>query len=137
MSAEKTNLHLVEDVSGHSGAEGKAKENTGRDMGRVAIIVSLLSVVLLVIFFFGLNRNLAGVTEEVKALRGLQSDVQVLGKRVDTLEELPVHIQYGMATEMETKSVLLARQVTDPHQMERLQKVRALLLEFKNELVKK
>jgi len=94
-------------------------------------------VVLLVIFFFGLNRNLAGVTEEVKALRGLQSDVQVLGKRVDTLEELPVHIQYGMATEMETKSVLLARQVTDPHQMERLQKVRALLLEFKNELVKK
>ncbi|KAB1441237.1 hypothetical protein [Pseudodesulfovibrio senegalensis] len=139
MNTEKTNLHLVEDVSEQEDvvAEKAAQERTGRDMSRVAMIVSLLSVVLLAIFFFGLNRNIAGVADEVKALRTLKSDVQVLGSRVDSLEEIPVHMQYGMVSEMETQSVLLSRQVTDPEQMERLQKVRALLNEFKSVLVKK
>lgn len=117
-------------------AEQAAKESTGRDMSRVAIVVSLLAVVLLVIFFFGLNRNLAGVSEEVQALRGLRASVDTLNDRVHSLEALPVHMQYAMVAEMETQAVLLARQSTAPEQIERLQKIRSLLLEYKDALVK-
>lgn len=138
MNTEKSKIHVLESVreSDPTPAEETARTSTSRDMSKVAMIVSLLSVVLLVIFFFGLNRNLAGVTEEVQTLRGLRQDVQTLGEKVGRLENVPEHIQYGMVTEMEMQSVLLARLTEDPTQMERLQNIRALLVEFKEALIK-
>ncbi|WP_147821657.1 hypothetical protein [Salidesulfovibrio onnuriiensis] len=138
MNTEKSNLHVLNPVKGQeeSPTEASTRRNTGRDMSKVAVIVSLLSVVLLVIFFFGINRNLAGVTEELSSLRGLRQDVTTLDAKVGKLEAVPGHLKYSLVSEMEMQSVLLARMIDDPGQMERLQAIRAQLLQLKEELVK-
>ncbi len=143
MNAEKNNVHVLNPVKateessfGASPAEESARRNTGKDMSKVAVVVSLLSVVLLAVFFFGINRNLAGVTEELNSLRGLRQDVKVLDEKVFKLEAVPEHIKYNMIAEMETQAVLLARVIDDPAQVERLQRVRAELIELREELLK-
>lgn len=49
-------------------AESTAKTN--RDMGKVAIFISILAVLLLVVFFFGLNQNIKGLASEMRAMGG-------------------------------------------------------------------
>lgn len=139
MNTEKNNVHVISlaEKGEESPAEEIARKNTGRDMSKVAVIVSLLSVVLLVIFFFGINRNLAGVTEEISALRGLRQDVTTLDEKVGKLETVPEHIKYSLVSEMEMQSVLLARVIDDPEQIERLQAIRAQLLKLKEEILTK
>ena len=61
-----------------------AKTNT--DMGKVAVFISFLAVILLVVFFFGLNQNISGLSEQVKALSGLQQEMAAMGDRVDGVE---------------------------------------------------
>jgi hypothetical protein len=57
-----------------------------RDMGKAAIIIAILSVVLLVIFFFGLNRNLAGLTKQVNQLSSLEGEVARIDQTVTTVD---------------------------------------------------
>ena len=57
----------------------------GADMSKVAIFISLLSVLLLVVFFFGLNQNITSLSQEVQALAGLRQDIGQVNGRVDTL----------------------------------------------------
>ncbi|NEP77078.1 MAG: hypothetical protein F6K39_02180 [Okeania sp. SIO3B3] len=57
--------------------------SAGNDMGKVAIYISLLSVVLLMVFYFGLSQNITKLGEEVEALAGLRQDVSAMGTRLD------------------------------------------------------
>ena len=58
-----------------------AKTNT--DMGKVAVFIAFLAVILLVVFFFGLNQNISGLSEQVKAT---QQEMAAMGERVDGVE---------------------------------------------------
>lgn len=58
---------------------------SGADMGKVAIFISLLSVLLLVVFYFGLHQNLATLSEEVHALSTLRQEVSNVNDRVSTV----------------------------------------------------
>lgn len=62
----------------------EAPEKTGRDMGKVALFVSILAVLLLVVFFFGLNQNLKGLMAEVQTMSG---DVAALKTTVADMPE--------------------------------------------------
>ncbi|EPR30478.1 hypothetical protein dsat_1618 [Alkalidesulfovibrio alkalitolerans DSM 16529] len=62
----------------------EAPEKTSRDMGKVALFVSILAVLLLVVFFFGLNQNLKGLTAEVQVMSG---DVAALKTTVADMPE--------------------------------------------------
>ncbi|MFH1913102.1 MAG: hypothetical protein ABIK45_02355 [Pseudomonadota bacterium] len=87
-------LDAVEDVRADS-------VETHRDMSKVAMIVSLLAVLLLVIFFFGMNRNIAGLSDEVKTLGALREDVSNLDQRVVQMQaDIPVQIKRMIAHEM-------------------------------------
>lgn len=55
------------------------------DLAKIAIVVSLLSVVLSVIFFFGLNRNLSGLSNEVKDIGVIRTNVEALDSYVDDI----------------------------------------------------
>lgn len=66
------------------------KEKGWNDMGKAALIISLLSLVLLVIFFFGLSRNLAGLTAEVKQLNSLRQEVEGIETRLVEVEKMPL-----------------------------------------------
>lgn len=111
---------------------------TQKDMGKAALIVSLLSVILLVAFFFGLNRNLTTVSEEVKALSSLKGEVATMGERVTELEKLPYKakkaVMDSMLDEMATKAAYLGGQFMEPEQQEKLVQVQEVLRQVQLDL---
>lgn len=126
-----------------------------RDMGRIALVVSLLSVVLSVIFFFGLNRNLSGLSDEVKDIGTIRTTVAALDVFVDDileqmgrvntrimeLEEQPRKeavkvLQESMINDMLRRTEFMGEQLAtvDPENDDRAQKLerlKDLLEEFK------
>lgn len=160
MSAEKSNIHVLGDAKKEQGEGAAAEEgttrvvdtetldeaiksrlSTHRDMSKVAVIVSLLSVVLLVIFFFGLNRNIAGLNAEVKSLGALRGEVQSLDERVLSLEDVSGQMKrtaiYNLTNEMTMESAYLEGQIEDEAQKEKLRSIQKLLGEFREGLLKK
>ena len=86
--SQAENVTPIQDykASDEAAQEAIAKEvmsSTGSDMGKVSIFISLLAVLLLVVFFFGLNQNISRLSEEVEALAGLRQDVSAMGSRLD------------------------------------------------------
>lgn len=156
MSAEKSNIHVLEDAK-KEGEEQTATEasvdakaldeaiknrlSTQKDMSKVAVIVSLLSVVLLVIFFFGLNRNIAGLNAEVKSLGELRGQVQSLDDRLISLEDVSGQMKrtaiYNLTNEMTMESAYLEGQIEDEAQKEKLREIQKLLGEFRQGLLDK
>lgn len=158
MSAEKSKIHLVDDAKNEAeesvvesvndeearlreeNAALAAKTATQRDMSKVAVIVSLLSVVLLVIFFFGLNRNIAGLNAEVKSLGALRGQVQGLDERLLKLEDVSGQMKrtaiYNLTNEMTMESAYLEGQIDDEAQKEKLRTIQKLLGEFREGLLK-
>lgn len=68
-------------------------EKSRRDFGKVAIFVSVLTVMLLVVFFFALQQNLTGLNSEVARLSGLQGEVATLGETVAVHDEKIVALE--------------------------------------------
>ncbi len=64
----------------------KLLEETRRDMGKVGLFVSLLAVVLVVVFFYGINQNLTGLEHRVDELAYLEEDVVALNKKMTTMD---------------------------------------------------
>lgn len=122
MSNDNGKIHKLEPVTEESGAksvqEPAAPVNGGddvqKDMSKVAMIVSLLAVLLLVIFFFGMNRNIAGLTDEVKALGVLRDDVTDLDQRmVKMQDEVPATMKRMIAHDVVNEMTMKAFYLTD------------------------
>lgn len=123
MSNEDGKVHKLEPIA--EGAESQkpaapeAAVATGgdevqKDMSKVAMIVSLLAVLLLVIFFFGMNRNIAGLTDEVKALGILREDVASLDQQMVKMQkDVPVAIKRMIAHDMVNEMAMKAFYLTD------------------------
>jgi hypothetical protein len=99
-----------------------------KDMSKVAMIVSLLAVLLLVIFFFGMNRNIAGLTDEVKSLGALREEVSSLDQRVvQVQQDMPVQMKrmliHDMVNEMAMKAAYLSETLDDDAQRTSMQTV--------------
>jgi hypothetical protein len=117
MGSENGKVHRLETVKNDDAASAREEAQAGaveaqKDMSKVAMIVSLLAVLLLVIFFFGMNRNIAGLTDEVKSLGALREDVSSLDQRVvDMQADIPVRIKrmiaHDMVNEMAMKAAYL------------------------------
>nr|WP_321256958.1 hypothetical protein [uncultured Pseudodesulfovibrio sp.] len=110
-----------------------------RDMSKVAIIVSLLVGVLLIIFFFGMNRNIAGLTDEVKSLGLLRDDVSSLDNRMVDMEKgIPVQIKkmiaHDMVNEMAMKAAYLGNTMDDELMRNKMQDVLNTLKEVRASL---
>lgn len=96
-------------------------DDVQKDMSKVAMIVSLLAVLLLVIFFFGMNRNIAGLTDEVKALGVLREDVASLDQRmVKMQEEVPGQMKRMIAHDVVNEMTMKAFYLTDTLEDEEL-----------------
>lgn len=125
MSADEGKVHKLESVTqeeaptrdespeqGTQPVSGEAQTN--KDMSKVALIVSLLSVLLLVIFFFGMNRNIAGLSEEVKDLGVLRKDVANLDQRmVKMQDEMPDQMRRMLAHDVVNEMTMKAFYLTD------------------------
>lgn len=148
MSAERDKVHKLEDVQEDSSLDQDVAEEavmvqglaeTQRDMSKVAMIVSLLAVILLVIFFFGMNKNIAGLTNEVKNLGVLREDMSNLDQRlVQIQQEMPSQVKrmiaHDMVNEMAMQAAYLGNTLEDEIQRDRMQEVLQTLKEVREGL---
>lgn len=145
MDSEDNKVHKLETVQAtdditeetvQSDEQTASMVEANRDMSKVAIIVSLLVGVLLIIFFFGMNRNIAGLTDEVKSLGVLRDDVSNLDNRMVDMEKgIPVQIKkmiaHDMVNEMAMKAAYLGNTMDDDLMRERMQDVLNTLKEVR------
>ncbi|SME92009.1 hypothetical protein [Desulfovibrio gilichinskyi] len=151
MSAASEKVHQIEDyqkkgeTEGQNFAEGIG-ESAQKDMGKVAVIISFMAIVLLVVFFYGLNQNLSNLATEVKDLQGVRGQVETLNTQMTTvdnrlveLEKLPIRtrniIMDGMIDEMTQKANYISQQLT-PEEQAKLAQVQDLLKDVQSGLQK-
>lgn len=84
-------VHSIQDYARsekpHPDNMEEIKRKGEKDMGKVAIFISILSVLLLVIFFFGLNQNITGLNQEVQNLGDLRQDIGTLTSQLGNVQE--------------------------------------------------
>lgn len=151
MSSENGKIHKLEAVKESeapvkSEAEQQAAPSLGvadaqKDMSKVAMIVSLLAVILLVIFFFGMNRNIAGLTNEVKDLGSLRQDVSSLDQRMVQLKsEIPTEMKrmlaHDLVNEMTMQALYLSENLEDDTLKAKMGEILQGLKEVRNGLEK-
>lgn len=111
-----------------------------KDWGKLALYISLLSVLLMVVLFFGLNQNVAGVEEgvqrlETQTLPAMAEKVEGFERRMSEMERLPEMARQvlisAMIEEMIAKTEYLSGQLPEGQGTEKLDQVRSLLNEVK------
>jgi hypothetical protein len=111
-----------------------------RDLGRVALILSIVCLGLLVVLFLGFSRSLSGLSGQVRELEPLKADLATLQTRVLELEKLPARARNmvidAMLEEMGLKASSLAGLVGDARQAEQLAQVQAILKQVRDERAK-
>ncbi|WP_419779966.1 hypothetical protein [Maridesulfovibrio sp.] len=151
MSAATEKVHQMEDYQQNEEALGEnvavgVTETASKDMGKVAIIISFMAVVLLVVFFYGLNQNLTSLTAEVKDLQTVRGEVEALNSQMDVvdgrlveLEKLPTKTRHiimdGIIEEMNQKAAYVGAQLSEEEQA-KLAKVQELLKDVQSGLQK-
>ena len=73
-------------VAGPENAALQTPARGGKDLGKVALFVSILAVVLLFVFFYGLSRNMSGLAREFDELQEEKARLAALGDRLEELE---------------------------------------------------
>ena len=117
-------------------------DNVKRDMGKAALIVSMLTLVIAVILYFSLQSNMAGLNQEVSELSSvtnevnrLDSTVSDIESRLNGLEQLPRQtrnlVYMNMLNEMEQKAGYMSQNL-DGDQKEKLSRAKQLLQEVNN-----
>lgn len=151
MSAATEKVHQFEDyqkkpeVTPENVTEG-ITDNAHKDMGKIAVIISIMAVVLLVVFFYGLNQNLTSLTTEVKDLQTVRGEVATLNDQMSTvddrlveLEKMPMRTRHiimdGIIEEMNQKAGYLGQQLSEEEQA-KLAKVQELLKDVQSGLQK-
>ncbi|MEF2231727.1 MAG: hypothetical protein V3571_12420 [Pseudodesulfovibrio sp.] len=114
LEAVKTEDAVTENMEQPSPAPAAGVAAAQKDMSKVALMVALLAVLLLVIFFFGMNRNIAGLTNEVKSLGVLREEVSSLDRRLVELKaDVPVQVRRMIAHDIVNEMTMKAFYLTD------------------------
>jgi len=145
-NAQKVHHIGTPDAGTNSEAEeGMAKAN--RDMSKVAIFLSIVSILLMVVFFFGLNQNVKGLSTQAKLIPAMQDNMVLMNKNMESMdtrllavEELPARarniIMGAMLEEMAGSTGYLQTQIDDPAAAEKLQAAAELLRQVQADLKK-
>jgi hypothetical protein len=111
---------------------------TGSDLGKVALFVALLAVILMVMLYFSQQQNIAGLTEKVDEVQGVRQEiveikdhVTALEEEVATLRDLPKEarkiIISGLLSESASKVAYLISQMESEEQQAKLAEIRKML----------
>lgn len=148
MSSNDQRVHTIgKPAPDYSAAAEEIKARTERDMGKVAIFVSILSVILLIVFYFGLNQNVTGLTEQVKQVaviekevQGIQGQMGEMATRIQAMENLPAKarkmVLSTMLMEMAQRAAYLSTQVETEEQSTKLTQAMDLIQQVQTDLMK-
>lgn len=111
---------------------------TGSDLGKVALFVALLAVVLMVMLYFSQQQNITGLAGKVDEVQGVKQEVAAVKDHVAALEEevaalkdLPKETRKilisGMLSESASKVEYLISQVESEEQQAKLAEIRKML----------
>ncbi len=162
--ASREKVHSIQDFARSEKASHDHMEELRRksekDMGKVAIFISILSVLLLVLFFFGLNQNITGLNQEVQNLGALRQEVGTLSSQLGEVRQTVGNVQEnvgsmdGRLVELEklpaqTRNMILMNDLTamnqrlehigsqlSGQQAARLQEAQQLLQQLQTELAR-
>lgn len=146
MNAEKVKpLHPEEESIEEKKEAAKLPPASPKDMSKVAIVISILSVLLLVVFFFSMNQNLSGLSAKVENLSGMQNQIESIDSKVAGLEEeisglenLPQQtrnmVLANSLQEMAQRTSVISSQVNTEEQSTKLQQAMNLMQEVQVEL---
>jgi hypothetical protein len=130
MQTENQSVNYAEEVQ-------KDLIDTRKDSGKVAIAISIMSIILLVVFYFGFRQNFTELRHKVEALNGLQSRVVTLEQDVTALKTLPQKTKYmlmgTMTQEMANKAAYLGTQAASKEQAAKILQARQLLDDIQKE----
>ncbi|NJB66369.1 uncharacterized protein YoxC [Desulfobaculum xiamenense] len=143
----KANGAKVERIAEPAPEAQAIMDRTNRDMGKVALLVSIMSVILLVVFFFGLNQNLTSLTEQVSVIPGMQQQIQGIDGKIagietelGALKDLPAKTKKmvvgTMLQEMAQKAGYLGSQMESDAQNAKLQQAMQLMQEVQADMQK-
>ncbi len=122
------------------------KKDAHKDMGKVAIIISVLAFFLVVVFFFGLRSNINSLNAKMEGksdiqerLASMDKSITWAQKKIAELENVPQKAQkviyMNTLNELEQKTQFLSNNL-DGADQEKVQKVKALLKEIQASLQK-
>ncbi len=161
MSQEKIKP-VGEEQSSNPSFSADDVSNVRQDMGKVALVISVLAIFLLIIFYYTVNSQVNQIQEQVGQvdeaialveeieqkldngieelaadLEGMTEDLQALDNRVAELENLPAMVRNmvlgGMLEEMSQKTEYVGTQVS-PEQQEKLMQARELMREVQESI---
>lgn len=151
-TADKANDAAAEEEQTASEEEAAAKKpeklpksDKGRDMGKAAVFISVLTVLLLLVFFYALNRNVTGLATQVEQLGSLEQRVdQMDGTIADmrnemaVLQEVPAIAKRtmlrSMLQDLSQRTDFIAGEAESEEQSAKLQQAKELLEEVQQEL---
>lgn len=122
--------------------------STRSDMGKAGAVISVLAVLLLVVFYYSVNKNIdhlsqqVGLIEETRDMMQeldtrVSSNLQKMDQRITELEKLPDVVRSmvlgGMLEEMGQKTSYIEGHVSDK-QKAKLEQARKLMHEVQQEL---
>jgi hypothetical protein len=132
-------------------SSGSPASATRRDLSRISLVISMLSLVLVAIFFFGLNRNLSGLAREVQDYNAMKNSVTSLDAYVDDIlgqmgrinaqllniderrrADVVKILMESMLDDMIQKTSFLSAQLGTAPEAAKLHQVQALLLELRH-----
>lgn len=115
----------------------KIMAETRKDMGKVALFVSLITVVLVVVLYFVVDQNISGLSGQVQEAAALEQEVGALDARVTEMENLPAQtrnlILFNDLAEMSQKAEYLSGQL-EGEQAAKLEQAGVLLREIQQDL---
>ncbi|WP_462324222.1 hypothetical protein [Desulfoplanes sp.] len=137
MEAQEKDMRTETQAVNYAEEVQKDLIDTRKDSGKVAIAISIMSIILLVVFYFGFRQNLTELRHKVETLNGLQPRVVTLEQDVASLKTLPQKTKYmlmgTMTREMANTADYLGSQAASKEQAAKIRQARKLLEEIRQE----
>jgi hypothetical protein len=113
---------------------------TGSDLGKVALFVALLAVILMVMLYFSQNQNITAMSEKLDGVQSVKQEIVAVQGQISTLEQemgalkdLPKEakkvIISGLLNESASKIQYLSTQMETEEQQAKLLQVQKMLEE--------
>lgn len=128
------------------------RKTTRRDLSKFSLIISLISLVLVAIFFFGLSQNIRGLSREMQEYKALKNTVTSLDAYVGDIVTQMGHINAqlldmderskdmvvqllteSMLNDMLQKTSYLSSQLDNTIDRDKLQRIQELLQELRHQ----
>ncbi|HMM38450.1 MAG TPA: hypothetical protein PKB11_06790 [Desulfovibrio sp.] len=139
MDANKDNILHMDGYRRSESAPAGETSRTGRDFGKLALVLALLSLVLVVIFFFGLSSNLKGISEEMRQVANLKTELAAVQAQMALVQSQPTEgsrklLVSAMIEDMAQKAAFLGGMIQNEEQARRMAQVQESLRQIQLEL---